>query len=439
MGRIVTMEGRKYEIADATVCIPFTDADGKYYEFDQFMFHNPLFHEAYKFTTILSVMKWWYKNRDELMPLIRENDYSPHLWDRILMYFDYLSRYELLEADLETAKDTMSGTLRRRSIKFVFPYAHSTSNILVETEESEVQRVDLNFMYLAQVEVLPHISIYTEDMWTKHYNYSFRMNPDEFNWFRSVNKEDSVMFGMELEISSKLSTYEIQTIVRDVEPKQEPFFIFKQDSSISGKYRNALELVTVPCTPRYLRKNWKIFFQKLERLCRAKGLEVGDVVDTSGNLSNGLHIHVSRDSFLDKSHFNKFLTSWNQWNKSVVSLFNEVSCRPTDYTKNSYCRISRSHDGTVLARRLKGLSCNDRMSVAHDSTGKTIEVRLFQGIFDLTHIMRCVSFTEAVFEFSQAMGYSNFDSRFVKSISQFIHTKRKYASLYSVFDKVAAK
>ena len=444
MGRIVEIEGLKYDIGDASMRIPFTDDNGKTYEFDSLMFHNPLFHQTYRFTTILSVLKWWVRNRAKFMQTLRDYDMLSFALDRVEMYFDYISQHDLWNEDLGTMKERLTGYLYTSSLRYHFNGSSPSSEfILLDKPESEqeVPRVDLAFMYLARVEVNLNreASSATGDKWDKHYNYSFQMDPSEFNWYRSVSNESNVMFGMELEVSSKLSTQEIQQIVREVEPKQEPFFIFKQDSSISGKYRHALEMVTVPCSPRYLRKNWKVFFQKIEKLCRSKGMEVGDVFDTRRDLSNGLHIHVSKDSFLDRPHFNKFLTAWNQWSKSVTKLFNAVADRPTDYTKNSYCPISRTHEGLVLARRLKGIRCRERMSVAHDSNSNTIEVRVYQGIVDLPHIMRCISFTEAMFEFCKSIGYSNFDARFVSSMSKFVRSERRYASLYSIFEKAAAK
>lgn len=442
MGRIVKFNGVKYEIPDAEFTVPFTDVNGKSYEFDQYAFHNPMCHKAFGFTTILSVLKWWVANREALLPVFEERGLSEFILHKLGVYFDYLDEHDLCNESFEYLKGRLTGLLRTKSLTLVTSGTAARFSSILTEDQSQPQpiKVVLGIMFRARVGVDPIGSNHpAEDIWSKHYNYSFKMNEVEFDWYRSVNNENSVMFGLELEISTELSTHEIQRIVRDVEPKQEPFFIFKQDSSISGRYSNALELVTVPCTPRYLRKNWKIFFQKLDKLCRAKGMVVGDVVDTNGNLSNGLHIHVSRDSFLDKPHFNKFLTAWNQWSKSVVNLFNTIAARPTDYTKNSYCKINQSHEGLVLARRLKGIRCNDRMSVAHDSTGSTVEVRLYQGIFDIAHIMRCISFTEAMFEFSQSMGYSSFDARFVSSMSKFVRAERKYASLYSVFEKAASK
>jgi len=449
MARIVTINNQKYELPEPNIRIPFTDDNGKFCEFDEYMFHNPWVHETLGFTTTLSVLKWWVTNRDRFIETVRESGNERNLrmlFERMEMYFDYLSPSNLSSGGLEELKARLSGNLREPSLRFVFNGTTPQGSfiLLPNTEEPEAIKITLGAMFHFQVEIRvgrSSVSSATpnEAKWDSHYNYTFKMDPDEFNWFRTVKNENKVMFGLELEVCTKLTTTEIQKIVQEVEPKQEPFFIFKQDSSISGKYDKMLEIVTVPCSPRYLRKHWKIFFQKLERLCCGKGMSVSDVFDTSRNLTNGLHIHVSRDSFEDKPHYNKFLTAWNQWNKSVVNLFNAVSERPTDYTKNGYCRINRTYDGMVLSRRLKGIRCEERQSVAHDLTGKTIEVRVFQGIMDLGHIMKCISFTEAMFEFCQSIGYSNFDLKFVPSMAKFIRSERKYASLYEIFEKASAK
>lgn len=442
MDRVLEIYGQKYEFPEQNTLFEFTDHNGKHVEMTLNALHDPFLHKKLGFTTVLSVAKWWVSNREKIKEKIDEHYWQDMFIDRVHMYFDYCTRTQLLEADLEVIKECLTGNLRASSLWYrVHPNPQSGNFLLLGSEGSTNKpiKAEYNLMFMACIEIRSLEEEQSATLWNKHYNYSFRMTPDEFDWFRSVKNENSVMFGMELEVSSALTTTEIQKIVQEVEPKQEPFFIFKQDSSITGKHSHALELVTVPCTPRYLRKNWKIFFQKLEKLCSKKGLQVDDVIDTNRGLNNGLHIHVSRDSFIDKPHYNKFLTAWNQWNTSVVNLFNVVSDRPTSYKNNGYCKINSNYDGRTLARRLKGLTCHDRMSVAHDQTGKTIEVRVYQGIFDLGHIMKCISFTEAMFEFCKAMKYSDFDMSFVSSMKKFVRSERKYAALYELFDKAQAK
>ena len=177
-----------------------------------------------------------------------------------------------------------------------------------------------------------------DSKWRNKINYTFKMNPDQYNFFRKVSKDITYtpMYGLELEVNTLLSTEEIYRIVTEVEPKQEPFFIFKDDASISGKFgaRGNYELVTVPCSYRYLRKAWATFFKKVEDLCKAKGLEVGEVFDTSKSLTNGLHIHVSKDAFYSDHHQRKFMAVFNQWDQTTIDFLARISGRPS-YTTNS--------------------------------------------------------------------------------------------------------
>lgn len=437
MDRVIEVEGRKYRLPPNTMEIPFTDHNGRTYVFDQFVLHNPLAHKAFKFTTVQSVIKWWVQNREALIHTFEGAGYVYSLERFMCLLFDGLPWGTLKYNDLVDIKGWFTGRLTSPSLRISNENGYQTlTSILLPTEETEeILECEIRPGYNFYTQISTHRVSSRETMWDKKYNYTFKMNEADFNWWRKVNGENNVMFGMELEVSTKLSCKEIQDIVREVEPKQEPFFIFKQDGSITGEFENKVELVTVPCTPRYLRKNWKIFFQKLNHLCNDKGMSIKEVFDTRGTLNNGLHIHVSKESFMDSSHFKKFLTSWNQWNKSVVSLFNNVSQRPTDYTKGGYCKICYNYEGKTLARRLKGLASDDRMSVAHNKTGKTVEVRLYQGVFDISHIMKCISFTEAMFEFCQNIGYTTFGMRFTTDLGGFVRKQRKYAALYELFGK----
>lgn len=441
MGRLVKIDGKTIEIQDISdLAFEYTDHNGKKCTIDRLVLHDPILHQKLKFTTIQSVLKWWVANRENLLDIAAEMGWSGLMIERVSLYFDLMNHNDTVTGSYSYIKDRLYGHLRRKSLSVSF--GDDSENFVLYKEDSfkENSKYNVKLSYLAKISLREQgFRAERQSLWEKHYNYTFKMAPEDFNFFRSVKNESNTMFGMELEVCTKLTTVEIQKIVTKVEPKQEPFFIFKQDSSITGKYPNLLELVTVPCTPRYLRKNWKIFFQKLEKLCREQNMQIDDVFDTSKNLNNGLHIHVSNESFNDKPHYKKFLTAWNQWNRSVVNLFNTVADRPTDYTKVRYCKVNHEYDGKILARRLKGLTQSDRMTVAHSLSGKTIEVRVYQGIFDIKHIMRCISFTEAMFEFCSIMGYSDFDKKFVKSMSDFVRSERKYASLYEVFTKVTSK
>lgn len=457
MERVIELNGNNYHVK--TEYLFDLTVDGVTYGMTDLGFFDPELHKTFGFTTVASVIKWWIEHRVEILQQIPAQ-FENWFREAITGYF-YLLPYATMchvTFDYEVAKSLLQGHLRSPSLNIVINTPSVDGGFMLCDQEDTitVHNCYLTCNNCCEAMLFHHgeRSGSSSSKWNKMYNYSFKMTDEEFDWYRSVSKESSVYFGMELEISTALSNKELQHIVTEVEPKQEPFFIFKQDGSVSGQYSNRVEIVTVPCTPRYLRKNFKLFFNKIHKLCEAKSIEVSSVFDTRTDLTNGLHIHVDRNSFVNKSHFNKFLAAWNQWDTSVVALFNSVSGRPFDYTTHEYCHIAHSYLTTKpaegkptlakfekrkhqrsLARRLKGIRTDERHSVCHDRSGSTAEVRVFQGIFDLSHVMQSISFTEAVFEYCGEVGYSGFDSNFIDAFTNFITKQRKFASLYTTIEK----
>lgn len=260
--------------------------------------------------------------------------------------------------------------------------------------------------------------------WLQRNNYTFR---PEYEHLTLDGDLSHILFGMELEISTRLSMAELQYIVTCVEPKQRPFFYGKSDSSITGRYRdNLIELVTMPCSPRFLKKNWSTFFKKLMALV-PEGHTLGDYFDLSPNLNNGLHIHVSNDAFIgfdtnrgrnttgrQKSlHHGRFMTALNQWTPEFQDWLQRITRRPRRPSDNEYCHVHRSFDGYTLARRIRrGTEGNsvpsDRHAACH-TNGVTTEVRVWQGIFNIEHILSCIELTLAMINFT-AYGNSRVNS-----------------------------
>lgn len=463
--RLIDYQGHKFYVenpeAERVLCT-FTNHEGKVTNITGLFLHDPELHVSQRLTTIRSVLKWWINNREA----IKQSSMVEGAWDSIFYqvyrYFDYVSSEDLLDGDYETCKESLSGSLINNSLSFQYPRSTTSNQFLLCVEdrsEEEGQTIPTYFFALGYLGTIVlsnptgEASRQSTGKWNNHYNYTFEMNPDDFNWFRSVSKESNVYFGMELEISSKLTPVEIQHIITDVEPKQEPFFIFKRDSTITGRYEHMLEIVTVPCTPRYLRKNWKIFFQKLDRLVQAKGKSISDFFDTSNNLNNGLHIHVSKDSFLPGGHSKKFLTAWHQWDSDAMGIISDAANRPSGYDSNRWCSIDPAYKKTLgttskvagipkferqraqrsLAKRLKGIECGEKYRTAHDRNSATIEVRVYQGIFEIGHIIRSISFTEAMFEYCQNIGYTGFDANFARVFTGFIRKNPKFKAIHNIF------
>lgn len=251
-------------------------------------------------------------------------------------------------------------------------------------------------------------------------NWSFV--PDDLTFLKTKRclPDEQLFFGMELEVSTKLSRQEIQHIVTLVEPKQEAFFFFKSDSSIGGRYDVLTEIVTMPMTVRYAKQAWSTFMRKLNKLCKAKGETIGHYFDVSDRLSNGLHIHLSKSAFDPgeyrlESHKKRFITAWNLWDRESQLFYQKISKRMSTPRNSTYYHTHPSMDGRTLARRLANgpgiTSRNDseqRHSTCHE-TSRTVELRIYQGVFNLDHILACIDVTKATFEFTRECPISKFN------------------------------
>lgn len=261
-------------------------------------------------------------------------------------------------------------------------------------------------------------------------NYSWR--PSRFEFFSKDKERTELYFGLEIEVSTRLSSHELQTIVTKMEPKQDIFFYFKSDSSISGEYEYNYEIVTMPCTPAYHKEQWRILFKKLDELLA--GRELSEFFDTGDRLTNGIHIHVSKNAFIqstrqDQKHMNRFLTAFNIWDKKYTDWLTRVCRRPTDIKGHRFCSTNPQYEGYELSWRLTGKnksrSVSERHSTAHE-TSHTVEVRCFQGIFDLNHIIACIEFTEAMFYYVFEAPLSAYTRDFGDKFTQWVVQTGKY-------------
>lgn len=236
-------------------------------------------------------------------------------------------------------------------------------------------------------------------------NYTYKPPELTFLSHPRDTANDPLFFGMEVEVSTRITPTELQAIVTQHEPKQEPFFIMKSDSSISGSYDQMYEIVTMPCSPRYLKQEWRTLFKKLEELCSMKNMRITDVFDTRPSLSNGIHIHVSNDAFVQYSvhrhtHRNKFVSLWNGWDSEFQTWLQRITKRPVLPKDSGYCHVHPGLDGYTLARRIgRGPSSSDRHSACH-VTPNTTELRVFQGVFSLDHILSCIELTQGALEYT---------------------------------------
>lgn len=412
----------------------FTDDRGVRAKISELGFYDPQTLKDFGLTTVNEVIDWWFSNRSDL---IRKRFYQDYWRSGFYYWLDGC-------VDSMYTRNDIVSMLRLDGDEYPFSFVTSDSVFNSDLFDSSPQQGKPQFnyrgmMYRGRLKVLlvDDSQRFESDCpyhWTKHREYSYKMSETDHNFFRREKRDapDTVMFGLELEISTSLSTHDIQRIVCDVEPKQEPFFICKKDSSISGRFDNAIELVTVPATPRYLKKAWGLFFKKLDRLARAKGKMIDDYVDTSDNLSNGLHIHVSKNAF-KRYHQTRFMAVWQASDSKTRALLQELSGRPTRYTDNGYCQPDYAFEGVTLARKLKGSVTSRGRSVCHTGNSQTVEVRIFQGIFDLPHVLRCIETVEGVYNFTEMLSYSSFGLRLSTRLKEFFLKSSGYRHVKEIF------
>lgn len=254
-------------------------------------------------------------------------------------------------------------------------------------------------------------------------NYTY--SPASVEFLSAEFENHELYFGLELELSTQLSPRELQRINTEVEPCRPIWFYMKQDSSITGRYNNRMELVTFPMTPRRMRAEFRILFQKIESLARDAGYRIDDLFDLSTDLTNGIHIHVNKTAFVqhsmnDHAHKYRFIAAFNLWESTNLDFYQQISRRPGPIRENRFCYIHPGLDGRTVARRLKeGPVHADRHAACHEG-GATVEVRLFQGIVDLPHILTCIEIVQAMFEYSQYAPRSKYNKEFANEFINWV-------------------
>jgi len=263
-------------------------------------------------------------------------------------------------------------------------------------------------------------------------NYKFTPENLEFLSEEGI-RGNEMFFGMEVEMATDLPLDEIQRVVTQVEPVQRPFFYFKHDGSIDvidevmemDGWQN-IELVTLPCNVRYLRKNFRVLFEKLKKLDYQHRFD--------WNSSCGIHLHLSSNAFFEGLHKKKFVTFFNQYERSGKALVQKLGKRRF----TTYCKNNVGSEGVSLARRLqKGVYSsgynNDKYSACRE-TDQTVEVRIFKSGFEYEHITYCIEAMQAMFDYCRKVPLRTIGSPYVSSdFTSWLFSQPKYKTLKKEF------
>ena len=209
---------------------------------------------------------------------------------------------------------------------------------------------------------------------------------------RKLKSEGTPVYvGVELELTTDYTINEL------IDATKEPFFIAKQDSSISGSKIHRMELVTVPGSFKYLKQQYALWFNNLEY----------DKFDCTTNTSNGMHVHVDRKAFDDDYHIRNFCWFINNPANTpfIVAMSDRGSLQamqhytpflqfPANSTRTTaFKKCHRLIEGHRGATNLKG----------GWAAAKTVEVRIFKGIVSYAAIVKNLEFVESVFHFTQSL------------------------------------
>lgn len=231
------------------------------------------------------------------------------------------------------------------------------------------------------------------------------------------------LYGIELELTCDHS-------VKDIINSQEfPFFICKQDTSIVGSCSNAYECVTVPMDRRSQRVAWGKFFASFwdedEQTYRG--------FDTSTDTNNGMHVHISKDSFASDSgekHLRRF--TWffvDPFNNEFITAVSERGDTLGEFAKiPSFTRYTRKQ---AFNRCIEECALLRGAVNIKASTARTVEVRIFKGIVSYATVLKNLEFTDAVFHFSQEAGYSRLTvENFINWVNDQPKTKYKALKMF---------
>lgn len=219
-------------------------------------------------------------------------------------------------------------------------------------------------------------------------------------------EHNPLLYGVELELATD---YTVQNII---DATDEPFFICKQDSSVTGNKRFKYELATCPMSFKAHKKQWAYWFSNLDY----------DKFDTTNETNNGMHVHIGRTAFADPNHIKAFTWFFTQpAHHDFMKFFSQRDNRSwQDY---SPVPNTNPNDSRVRAFRRNDDRVKEMRGCIHFSAKGTIEVRLFRGIVSLAEILKNLEFVDSVLHYT--MQGQTFMTLSLKNYIAWLHAQPK--------------
>lgn len=194
-----------------------------------------------------------------------------------------------------------------------------------------------------------------------------------------------MLYGVELECTFDYPLKEV------IDAAHTPFFIAKQDSSISGSKRQAAELVTVPMSLKALKRHYAHWFQNLDYTR----------FDVTKDTTNGMHVHMDRQGFDGKKHIQNL--AWFYLNPANRDFLIYVSERGSLEAMNRYSPIAQFPNNMSKIKAYKRVVevASAHRGIVNFGKQTTVEIRMFRGIVSFAELCKNLEFVDAVFQFTR--------------------------------------
>lgn len=207
------------------------------------------------------------------------------------------------------------------------------------------------------------------------HSYSYKPTP-QFHG----SSDKHLYFGMELEVEAHTADYTAGA--EQVTTDWGDFVYLKEDSSLNFGF----EIVTHPATLEYFQNqvNW----DTLEKL-RTAGFRSW----SAG--SCGIHIHIDRRAFTDRTHLLAFTYLINR---------NENMCRHIAGRNSHYGIINdgaKIDNVLTIKRRYSGARGGDRYNAINLQNNHTVEIRMFKGSLKVERVRSAIQFCHASVEYTR--------------------------------------
>ena len=205
------------------------------------------------------------------------------------------------------------------------------------------------------------------------------------------------IYGLELEVSTDVCLEDFYNHT------EYPFFVLKSDSTIPSVRRYSFEIVTVTSEANALCLNMAMLMDRIKDKTENNLSSIGG--ERNANKSNGMHIHVDKENFIDKRHLNNFLHFFNQPSSGHFIFY--MSDRDNYQTFQKWS-APLSLNGTYgqSYKKIAGntqTSCRsaDKYTATNMNNAKTVEVRIFQGDTSAASVCKNIQFVDSVVEFTK--------------------------------------